>query len=112
VACSRSASSAILAFNDGSIFRLVRFVVTRSVRHDGAAPAPTQPLARTPGSASLDGAFGVVVHERDDDEDERGVGQQGDGDGRAQGGCGLAWGAVPDRPADDRTPPARAVLLR
>ncbi|MFI5022771.1 MAG: hypothetical protein ACHQRJ_14115, partial [Alphaproteobacteria bacterium] len=49
----RSASKADLAFSPASIFRLVRFVMIRSIYHDGTAHAPINPLVPNPGSTSL-----------------------------------------------------------
>ncbi|MFI5021616.1 MAG: hypothetical protein ACHQRJ_08190, partial [Alphaproteobacteria bacterium] len=46
-------SKAILAFSPASIFRLVRFVMIRSIYHDGTAHAPINPLVPNPGSTSL-----------------------------------------------------------
>ncbi|MGH7094728.1 MAG: beta-galactosidase [Stellaceae bacterium] len=51
VDCSRSASKAIFAFRNASIFRLVFFII-RSVYHDGTAHAPSTPPAPNPESTS------------------------------------------------------------
>ena len=49
-----------------------------------------------------DGAVGVVVPERDDDEDERIVRRQDDGESHISGGRGLARGAVAGQEAHDQ----------
>src|SRR6266540_3838389 len=51
VACSRSASRAILAFSAASIFRLGFFIIV-SVYHDGADPTPIKPPVPKSGSTS------------------------------------------------------------
>src|SRR6266540_1986690 len=52
VACSRSASRAILAFSAASIFRLGFFIIV-SVYHDGADPTPIKPPVPKSGSTSV-----------------------------------------------------------
>ena len=51
--CHEEGNSALLAFSASSIFRLVLFVIFRSVCCDGAAPNPVSQPAPTPGSISL-----------------------------------------------------------
>src|SRR5262249_25433725 len=52
LACSRNASNAIFAFTPGSIFRLVLFVIFRSICCDGTAPNPISQLVPNSGSIS------------------------------------------------------------